>query len=186
MDCDVVIIGAGVAGLAAAGTLARAGKRVRCLEAKSRIGGRILTVHDALSPVPIELGAEFVHGRSPEIWDAIASAGLAAYEHTGHALHIHRGRILKDEEVGKLAGRVIEKATKSHKRKDESFEDFVRRSRQRPEVKDWARRYIEGFNAARTERISIASLQRDAEAAEKIDGDRAFRIMNGYDALPMY
>jgi monoamine oxidase len=65
-DCDVAIVGAGVAGLSAAATLARAGQNVRCLEAKDRVGGRILTIHDPLSPLPIELGAEFVHGRPPE------------------------------------------------------------------------------------------------------------------------
>jgi monoamine oxidase len=57
LDCDVAIIGAGAAGLTAAGLLIRAGKSVRCLEAADRVGGRILTVHDPLSQLPIELGA---------------------------------------------------------------------------------------------------------------------------------
>ena len=58
---DVVVIGAGVAGLAAAAELAEHGLRVRVLEARDRVGGRILTVRpDGLS-LPIELGAEFVH-----------------------------------------------------------------------------------------------------------------------------
>ena len=39
------------------------------LEARERIGGRIHTLHDPASPVPIELGAEFVHGRPPQIFD---------------------------------------------------------------------------------------------------------------------
>jgi monoamine oxidase len=66
-DCDVAIIGAGVAGVAAAATLARAGKSVQCLEAADRIGGRIWTIHDPLAPLSSELGAEFVHGRPAEI-----------------------------------------------------------------------------------------------------------------------
>jgi monoamine oxidase len=185
MDCDVVIIGAGVAGLAAAAKLVGAGKRVQCLEATGRVGGRIRTVHDPLAPVPIELGAEFVHGRSAESWNVIESAGLAAYEHTAQALHIDRGRVLKEKEVGEVADHVMEQMAKS-KRKDESFEDFLGRSRQSPEIKNWARLYVEGFNAARNERISTASLRRDAEAAEEIDGDRSFRILNGYDSLVLY
>ena len=39
---DVIVIGAGIAGLAAARTLAEAGQRVALIEARDRAGGRIL------------------------------------------------------------------------------------------------------------------------------------------------
>jgi len=78
-------VGAGVAGLAAAAELARSGQNVLCLEATGKIGGRILTVHDPLSPVPIELGAEFVHGRPMETWDVITQAGLLVYQRDSRA-----------------------------------------------------------------------------------------------------
>src|ERR1041384_5962928 len=63
---DVLVLGAGAAGLAAARDLSQAGLRVTVIEARPRVGGRILTLHDPRSPVPIELGAEFVHGEAPE------------------------------------------------------------------------------------------------------------------------
>ena len=44
------------------------------------MGGRILTVHDPRSPVPIELGAEFVHGEAPETLAVARAAGLAVLE----------------------------------------------------------------------------------------------------------
>lgn len=56
----VVVIGAGVAGLAAAQALRSAGANVTVLEARERSGGRICT--DTSWGVPIELGAAWVHG----------------------------------------------------------------------------------------------------------------------------
>ena len=44
-DADVIVIGAGAAGLAAAREVHRAGAKVLVIEARDRIGGRILTRH---------------------------------------------------------------------------------------------------------------------------------------------
>ena len=61
---ETIVIGAGAAGLAAARTLSDAGRTVTVLEARPRIGGRIFTVHDREWPLPVELGAEFLHGEA--------------------------------------------------------------------------------------------------------------------------
>lgn len=59
----VIVIGAGVAGLATARALSRAGIEVVVLEARDRIGGRTHTVE--LDGAPVDLGASWVHdGRS--------------------------------------------------------------------------------------------------------------------------
>lgn len=96
---DVIVIGAGAAGLAAATKLTRAGINVQILEARERMGGRIFTVSeetqilrsarngnskkndknsDTITHKPervaIELGAEFVHGKPREIWDLIGGS----------------------------------------------------------------------------------------------------------------
>ncbi len=63
---DVIIIGGGVAGLAAADYLSSEGKSVLLLEGRDRIGGRIETRHDPAWPIPIERGAEFIHGKPSE------------------------------------------------------------------------------------------------------------------------
>ena len=54
-SADVVVLGAGIAGLAAAERLGAAGRRVVVLEARDRIGGRIHTVDDPGLNVPVEL-----------------------------------------------------------------------------------------------------------------------------------
>lgn len=140
-------------------------------------------MHDPLSPLPIELGAEFVHGRPPETWRLIRSAGLTVYEHTLQALHIDKGKVLEQREVGEIGDRALSKMEKSNRRNDESFEDYLRRARLKPAARNWARIHIEGFNACRSDLVSAASLIRDAEAADEIEGDRTFRIAGGYDSI---
>src|SRR4051812_23517424 len=73
---DVLVIGAGAAGLCAAGELARAGLSVELLEARDRVGGRIWSVTGNGAEAAVELGAEFVHGEPPEIFDLAKPAKL--------------------------------------------------------------------------------------------------------------
>jgi len=67
-DHDVLIVGAGAAGLSAAVELSRAGMNVAIVEARARVGGRMYTVQDPATDAAVELGAEFIHGLAPEIW----------------------------------------------------------------------------------------------------------------------
>nr|WP_154923366.1 NAD(P)/FAD-dependent oxidoreductase [Microbacterium testaceum] len=57
---DTIVVGAGVAGLAAARLLARAGRRVVVLEARDRIGGRVFT--DRTGGHVTDRGASWIHG----------------------------------------------------------------------------------------------------------------------------
>ena len=63
----VVIVGAGFAGLAAAYELSRAGAAVTVLEARNRIGGRVLSFRDLLPGGTMEGGAELI-GTNHPIW----------------------------------------------------------------------------------------------------------------------
>jgi monoamine oxidase len=75
MWSDVIVIGAGAAGLMAARRLHDAGLTVRVVEARERIGGRIWTA-DGLAPFPIELGAELIHGSATITRRLLGEAGL--------------------------------------------------------------------------------------------------------------
>jgi monoamine oxidase len=184
VDIDVAIVGAGAAGLAALQVLDRAGCKVLCLEARDRIGGRILTLHDPLSPIPIELGAEFLHGRPPEMWRFVESGSLAAYDIAERAVHIRAGKVQHHANSWELIAQVnkdMERAAETGP--DRSFQAFLDEASYPAEVKQLATSYVEGFNAARKEIVGIASLTKDAKAADEIGGDQSLRWRNGYDAL---
>jgi len=72
---DVIIIGAGAAGLAAGRKLHDSGKKVLIIEARDRIGGRIHTDYD-FAGAPTELGAEFIHGENAATHELVKQAGL--------------------------------------------------------------------------------------------------------------
>ncbi|MGH7104261.1 MAG: flavin monoamine oxidase family protein [Acetobacteraceae bacterium] len=74
-DCDVVVVGAGVAGLAAARTLKAAGRRAIVLEASGRIGGRAWTAQPAaLGGDWFDMGAQWLHVAETNPLTAIAEA----------------------------------------------------------------------------------------------------------------
>src|SRR5579884_75559 len=90
---DAIVVGAGAAGLAAARELSRAGLGAAVLEARDRIGGRIYTFHDDNSPVPVELGAEFVHGEPAETMAVVRAARLMLDELPDGHLRSHNGEL---------------------------------------------------------------------------------------------
>jgi monoamine oxidase len=158
-----------------------------CIEARDRIGGRVLTIRDPLSPVPIELGAEFVHGRPPEIWDIIRAGRLTAYDCAGKAVRLKNGRPKNDQDAWESVDRVMsDMQTAAKEDEDQTFASFLERSPHPEEAKRLAGSYVEGFNAARKEVIGIASLAEDARAADEIDGDHSFRILNGYESVILH
>ncbi|HEY2589596.1 MAG TPA: NAD(P)/FAD-dependent oxidoreductase [Tepidisphaeraceae bacterium] len=181
---DLIVIGAGAAGLSAARTLTAAGLHVTILEARDRLGGRIHTVRQIGCPVPIELGAEFVHGTPRETWDILRAARLAAYDVADTHWFLHEGKLSKEEkfweETEAVLGR-LDQITEA----DLSFAEFIRRycgdAPQR--AKESALSFVEGFDAADPERASARGLAEEQRASEQIGEDRAFRLVGGYDRL---
>ena len=76
----VLVIGAGIAGLSAAWHLREASFDATVLEARDHIGGRVWTNHD-FAGIPVEFGAELIHGRSAEVntWQWVDKLGLETW-----------------------------------------------------------------------------------------------------------
>jgi monoamine oxidase len=178
-ESDVIVIGAGAAGLAAARELSIAGLDVIILEARNRIGGRINTHFDSL---PIELGAEFVHGKAPETFAIAERAKLKLQEIPNLHWHLRNGVLTKSGEFWSKVEAVMEEM--SHYRgPDQDFMEFLNQYKRAHPVEDIeaiATLYVEGFHAAHANRISVYGLNTTNEAAEEIEDDKQFRIEEGY------
>jgi monoamine oxidase len=183
---DVVILGAGAAGLSAAIELADAGVAVSVLEARERVGGRIFTRHPPNGP-PIELGAEFIHGLSPEIWQPLRECNVPITEVSGDNWCVRDGKLCPSDFFSQV-DRILSKMDDGSP--DESFLQFLERAFPDPKTnpqlqtaKEWAIGYVAGFNAADPADVSRQWLVNELRADEQIEGERAFRTPNGYTAL---
>jgi monoamine oxidase len=184
---EVVVIGAGIAGLTAALELGRAGLSVFVIEARDRIGGRIYTAEDSIHHAAVELGAEFVHGRPPEIWEVVRAQKLDIAEVEGDPWCVRDGDIVPCDFFSAV-DRILEKMDDGHE--DESFLDFLERefpaAKADPklqEAKERATSYVSGFNAADPALVGVHWLVKGMRAEEAIEGDRAFRLSKGYGHL---
>jgi monoamine oxidase len=183
---DVVIVGAGAAGLLCARELARAGRTVRVLEASRRVGGRVLTLFETHAGVPIELGAEFIHGDAPVTTRLLDEARLATVPVSGVHVRSDRGELAPQGPVWERMSRVF--ALLSRKRtSDRSFQEFLdarpggaRLARER----ELARGFVQGFNGADPALVSERSLADQGDPTEGAADAR--RILHGYAALVVH
>ena len=148
--CDVLVIGAGAAGLAAAAELARSGLSVLLVEARDRVGGRCFTRRLPGVPVPVELGAEFIHGRPAATMSLLKQAGIPAVDSTRTQLVAFEGK-LTPINIFTQAQRVARKELKG---RDVSFKAFLSKQRVPRLTRTLATMMVQGFDAADPRLIS--------------------------------
>ena len=184
-DWDVLIIGAGAAGLAAARALRGAG-RVGVLEARDRVGGRVLSLSDPAFPLPIEGGAEYIHGRAAARSIFLRAAGVipvdVADEHflyQGGSLEPAEGFFAKAGEL--LGGLELTAAD------DFSLEALLNQPNMNADEvsKTLVRTLVEGFDAADPARASAAALATEWRGGANDEGAQ-FRPLGGYGGLLRY
>jgi monoamine oxidase len=165
LQCDVAVVGAGAAGLAAAETLALAGKTCVVLEARDRVGGR---AHTQIGPSggAAELGPEFVHGRSTELRAVLARFGVKVIDVTGGRLARRNGKATDADAAFDRAQQLITSVDLSAK--DESVESFLQRSGVDRQTADAVRGLVGGFDAADPVIAGVNSIAREWRGEESL------------------
>jgi monoamine oxidase len=187
---DVVVIGAGASGLAAARALVDAGRRVVVLEARDRIGGRVHTADVPDLGAPVELGAEFIHGDPPELWGVAEAAALRVVDVEEEHLALDGGRLVaRDDFSGEVeeAFEAMHRAGRGADARDVSVAEFFATHLTDPaqaDVRRMAVSFVEGFHAADAEQAGVVAL-----AGPEDDGggnDVSYRFVDGYAGVPRW
>jgi monoamine oxidase len=186
-ETDVAVIGAGAAGLAAAAELQRRGLRVAVLEARDRIGGRILTVRAPGVAAPIELGAEFIHGEAPLTERLVAAAGLADYDVTGDHWLAERGHLRRYNGFWKQIDHILDRVDPAAE--DQSVAELLAKrpgGRALARGRAATRQFVEGFHAADPEELSVLSIAAEEGEEPTESAERVGRLIEGYDRVPAW
>lgn len=184
-DTDVIIIGAGAAGLSAAKELSKANQKITILEARNRIGGRCYTFSGDDFTLPVELGAEFVHGELPLTLKLLKEANISYEAVSGNNYQAKNGEI-KQSEFFMEHWDDFEAALKEVKA-DQSLDDFLQQNFYQEKYKGLRKSVIQfaaGYDTADPARVSLFSL-RDEWLSDH-EEETQYRIPGGYVQLMDY
>jgi monoamine oxidase len=180
MVYDVIIIGAGAAGLMAAKILSENGVGTCILEARDRIGGRVYTIHPKDFSKSIEAGAEFIHGNLPLTISMLKEKGIKYNKVAGEFWRVKNGKLQKREDFIEHGDLLTTKLNSIDK--DVSVAQFLEQNfpeEKYGNMKYNLKQYIEGYDAADSRDASTISFKEDWEHEEDVQ----YRIQGGYGAL---
>lgn len=184
-----IVLGAGMAGLAAARALADAGREVIVLEARERVGGRVHTRRDIVAGVPVEMGAEFLHGERVPQWELVRKLGLKTLHWTKQ-----EDSLVRTEDGDLLTMRQARAAdpdfdiTRSWdipdlkpRPEDEDLYHYLTRLGFTKDQLQYTRRSFANATGENIHSISAAAALQDMHRGTY--GEQDWRVLDGYDRL---
>lgn len=180
MDTEVIIVGAGAAGLMAARELSARGKQVLLLEARDRIGGRIHTITDPAFAQPVEGGAEFIHGNLKQTLSLLKEANIPYQIAEGEIWRSENGRLFQQEDFIEHYD-LLMKALEQQK-EDMSVYEFLEenfKDEKYHSLKKSIYSYTEGYYAGDVHKASILFLREELQGTD----EEQYRVQGGYKQL---
>jgi len=181
---DVIIIGAGAAGLMAAYTLVKAGKTVTVLEARNRLGGRIHTFNHENNFIHAERGAEFIHGNLPVTLNLLKEAGIGNHDVDFEMWQYHNNTFKQSDEFIEGWDELLKKLNSLQH--DMQLHDFLEEhftgaanAKRRTQIEN----YVAGYDTANAKDASVFALRNEWNHE---DEDAQHRVSGGYSAMIHY
>lgn len=177
---DIIIIGAGAAGLMVSKILVEAGYKVLVLEARDRIGGRVHTFTDGDSDIAKEAGAEFIHGKLELTMKLLKEAGIDAIKTQGEIWQFENGEWEQENDF--TTGFDVVMKRLEQLKEDMSVADFLQQylgGEEHADVRESIIGYVEGYYSADTHRASAKALLKGLQSED----EEQFRPGGGYGRL---
>lgn len=182
-EADIVIVGAGAAGLMAARELSKTQSNILIIEAAAFAGGRIRAITGKGFTIPVEGGAEFVHGNLPFTIQLLKEAGIGFKAVEGKIMQ-HKNGALKQQEDFMIGNEDMYKPLQQLG-VDMTVKDFLDQyfsDSAHAEMRTSVTRFIEGYEAADITRASVLAMRGDLIH----DDEEQYRIEGGYNKLVEY
>ena len=185
---DVIIVGAGIAGLGAARVLHDAGLNVLICEAQPRIGGRVQSLRTKTGHT-IELGAEFIHGDEVSTWQLVRQLQLATSVDArwdGRLVwdgqHVQRMSVLRDRNAQLASLQTIEDAILAYDGPEMRFATWLDTHGYHGIARHLADVRLSHSAATTPARQSLHAMRSDLQRSERLGGDD-HHILNGYSQI---
>ncbi|QEC67840.1 FAD-dependent oxidoreductase [Panacibacter ginsenosidivorans] len=183
MKYDVLIIGAGAAGLMAMRELIKSGYQVCILEATGIAGGRIHTIKENGFDDTVETGPEFIHGNLERTQQLVKEAGLSLIPVTGKMVSVQKGKWLTEDDEDEHWDVFMKRLQQQED--DITIEQFLQQyfsATQYASLRNAVQHYAEGFDLADISKASVLFVKEEWSQHNEVN----YRIKGGYGKLIDY